>query len=109
MLLFVGMVESFWNFFKKKLIKSIKIEIHLNISIMHPLCIEILTNTREFILKGLLKIGFNSDPSKVHNYHLVKVLKEKTNSHLTLTFHFSSFFNPYKQFGMKFNMNSSYF
>jgi hypothetical protein len=44
---------------------------------MYPLGIEILTNTKKFISKGLLKIRSNSDPSKVHNYHLVKVSQKK--------------------------------
>jgi len=51
----------------------IKIKAHLDISIMYPLGLEIMINTNKFISKGLLKIRFNSDLSKVHNYHLVKV------------------------------------
>jgi hypothetical protein len=66
-----------------------KIKIHLNISIMHPLGIEILINTKEFISKGLLKIRFNFDPSKIHNYHFVKVLRK---TKFTLNF-IISFFN----------------
>jgi hypothetical protein len=50
---------------------------------MYPLGIEILTNTKKFISKGLYKIRFNFDPSKVHNYHLAKV-SQKKNSHLTI-------------------------
>jgi hypothetical protein len=65
--------ENILEILKEKLIKSIRIKTHLNISIMHPLGIEISTNTKEFISKGLLKIRFNSNLSKVHNYHLVKV------------------------------------
>jgi hypothetical protein len=44
---------------------------------MYPLGLEILINTNKFISRGLLKIRFNLDPSKVHNYHLVKVSQEK--------------------------------
>jgi len=62
---------------KKKPIKSIRIKAHLNILIMYPLGIEILTNTKKFISKGILKIRSNSKPSKIHNYHLVKVSKNK--------------------------------
>jgi hypothetical protein len=40
------------------------------------------------ISKGLLKIKSNFDPSKIHNYHLVKVLK-KNSFHLILLFHSS--------------------
>jgi hypothetical protein len=40
---------------KEKPIKSIRIKPHLDISIMYPLGIEILTNTKKFISKGLLK------------------------------------------------------
>jgi hypothetical protein len=61
---------------EKKPIKSIRIKTHLNILIMYPLGIEILTNTKKFISKGILKIRSNSNPSKIHNYHLVKVLNK---------------------------------
>jgi hypothetical protein len=37
-----------------------------------------LKNNQKIISKGLLKIRFTFDPSKVHNYHLVKVLKKNT-------------------------------
>jgi hypothetical protein len=58
---------------------------------MYPLGLEILINTNKSISKGLLKIRFNSDFSKVHNYHLVKVSQKKI-SHLTLSFHSSTHF-----------------
>ncbi len=45
-------------------------------------------NNKKSILEGLLKIKFNFDPSKVHNYHLAKVLKKEI-SHLILLFHYS--------------------
>jgi hypothetical protein len=63
---------------KRKPIKSIRIKTHLNIYIVNPLGILFLTNTKKFISKGLLKIRYNFDPSKVHNCHLVKV-SEKNN------------------------------
>jgi hypothetical protein len=44
-------------------------------------------NNKKSIPKGLLKIRFNFDPSKVHNYYLVKVLN-KIISHLILLFHY---------------------
>jgi hypothetical protein len=69
--------------FFKKPIRSRRIKSHLDISIMYPLGIEILTNTKKFISKGLYKIRFKFDPSKVHNYHLVKV-SQKMISHLTI-------------------------
>jgi hypothetical protein len=90
---------------KENPIKCIRIKAHLNILIMDPLGIIFLINIKNFISKGLLKIRFNFDPSKVHNYHLVKVSQKKI-SHLTLSFHFSTRLSPYNQFGMKFNMNS---
>jgi len=74
---------------KENPIKSIRIKAHLVISIMYPLGLEILINTNNFISKGLLKIRFKLDSSKVHNYHLVKVLQKKI-SHLTLSFHSST-------------------
>jgi hypothetical protein len=43
---------------------------------------------KKSISKGLLKIKSNLDLSKVHNYRLVKVLKENI-FHLILLFHFS--------------------
>jgi hypothetical protein len=38
---------------------------------------------KNIILKGHLKTRSNSNPSKVHNYHLVKI-SQKNTSHLTL-------------------------
>jgi hypothetical protein len=58
---------------KENPIKSIRIKTHLDISIMYPLGLEILINKNKFISKGLLKIRFNLNSSKIHNYHLVKV------------------------------------
>jgi hypothetical protein len=62
---------------KENPIKSMKIKTHLNISIMYPLGLIFLLNTKKFISKRLLKTRFNFDPSKVHNYHLVKVSQKK--------------------------------
>jgi hypothetical protein len=56
---------------------------------MYPLGIEFLTNKKIKISKGLSKIRFNFDISKVHNYHLVKV-SQKMISHLILSFHSST-------------------
>jgi hypothetical protein len=42
-----------------------------------------LRNKKQFISKRLLKTRFNFDPSKVYNYHLVKVSQNKI-SHLAL-------------------------
>jgi hypothetical protein len=58
---------------KENLIKSMRIKTHLDISIIYPLGLNVLINQKKFISKRLLKIRFNSDPSKIHNYHLVKV------------------------------------
>jgi hypothetical protein len=44
--------------------------------------INVLINEKTIISKGILKKRSNYDPSKVHNYHLVKV-SPKTNSLLT--------------------------
>jgi hypothetical protein len=44
-----------------------------------------LINIKKIISKGLLKTRLNFDPSKVHNYHLVKVLPKKI----------VSFFDPF--------------
>jgi hypothetical protein len=71
-----SMMKSLWKSFKKP-IKSIRIKSHLDISIMYLLGIIFLTNTKRFISKGLLKIRSNSDLSKVHIYHLVKVSQKK--------------------------------
>ncbi len=76
---------------KENPIKSIRIKTHLDISIMYPLGLEILINKNKFISKELLKIRFNLDSSKVHNYYLVKVSQKKI-SHLTLSFHSSTHF-----------------
>jgi hypothetical protein len=69
-------MKSLRKFFKKP-IKSIRIRAHLDISIMCPLGIQILTNTKKIISKGLLKPRSNSNLSKVHNYHLIKVSPKK--------------------------------
>jgi hypothetical protein len=68
---------------KTKPIKSIRIKVHLNILIMYPLGTKILRNKKKIISKRLLKTRSNSDPSKVHNYYLVKVSQNKI-SHLAL-------------------------
>jgi hypothetical protein len=44
---------------------------------------------KKFISKGLLKTRSNSNPSKVHNHHLVKVSENKI-SQLVLLFNSSS-------------------
>jgi hypothetical protein len=62
---------------KENPIKSMKIKTHLNISIMYPLGLNVLINEKKISSKKLLKIRFNSDLSKVHNYHLVKVSQKK--------------------------------
>jgi hypothetical protein len=49
---------------KGKPIKSIRVKVHLDISIMHPLGTKNLTNKRKFISKGVLKTRSNSNPSK---------------------------------------------
>jgi hypothetical protein len=59
--------ETTLEILKEKFIKSIKIRTHLNIRHRN------FDKHKEFISKGLLKIRFNFDPSKDHNYHLVKV------------------------------------
>jgi hypothetical protein len=82
--------EIILEIMKEKPIKSIRIKSYLYISIIYPLGIEILTNKKKFISKGLLKIRSNFDLSKVHKYHLVKVSQKKT----TLNF-IISFFNPF--------------
>jgi hypothetical protein len=83
----------------KKTIKSIKIKIHLNISIMYPLGINVLTNKNKVISKGLLKIRSNYDLSKVHKYHLVKVSQK--NIHFKFhDFIIQALVNHYKQFGV---------
>jgi hypothetical protein len=62
---------------KENPIKCIRIKAHLNILIMDPLGINILINIKNFISKGLLKIRFNFDPSKVHNYHWLRFHKKR--------------------------------
>jgi hypothetical protein len=49
---------------------------------MYPLGIKNLTNEKKIISKRFLKTRSNSNASKVHNYHLVKV-SQKNISHLT--------------------------
>ncbi len=71
---------------KENPIKSIRIKTHLEVSIMYPLGLMFLINTKKFISKRLLKIRFNFDLSKVHSYHLVKVSQKKI-SQLILSFH----------------------
>jgi hypothetical protein len=46
--------------------------------------IRFLINIKKSISKGLLKTRFNFEPSKVHNYHLVKVSPKEN------LFHFST-------------------
>jgi len=58
---------------KEKLIKSIRIRAHLDISIMYPMRTKNLRNKKKFNSKGLLKARSNFGLSKVHNYHLVLV------------------------------------
>jgi hypothetical protein len=49
---------------------------------MYPLGTKDLTNEKKLISKRLLKTRSNFDPSKIHNYHLVKVSQKKI-SYLT--------------------------
>jgi hypothetical protein len=65
-----------------KPIKSRRIKTHLDISIMYMLHIKFLTNEKKFNSKGLLKTKSNSDPSNVHNYHLINVWSK--NIHIQL-------------------------
>jgi hypothetical protein len=69
--------------------KSIRIKSYSDISTMYPLSIKNLTIFFK-TSKGLLIARFNSNPSKVHNYYLIKVSQENI---FTLTF-MISFFNP---------------
>jgi hypothetical protein len=62
---------------KEKPTKSIRVKAHLNTSNMFPLRTKHLTNEKKLISKGLLKTRSNFNPSKVHNYHLVKVSFKK--------------------------------
>jgi hypothetical protein len=50
---------------------------------MYPLDTKKLQMAKKITSKGLLKTRFNSNPSKVHNYHFVKVSQKKI-SHLIL-------------------------
>jgi hypothetical protein len=61
---------------KEKLINSLGIKAYSNISSIYSLGVEILTNKRNNF-KRTFKTRFNFDPSKVHNYHLVKVSPKK--------------------------------
>jgi hypothetical protein len=74
---------------KEKPIKSIRIKARLSVPIMYPWGTKILRNKKKIISKGLLKTRSNSDPSKVHNHHLVNVSQNKI-SQLTLLFHSST-------------------
>jgi len=74
---------------KEKPIKFIRIKAHLSIPIMYPWGTKILRNKKKIISKGLLKTTSNSNPSKVHNHHLVKVSQNKI-SQLTLLFNSST-------------------
>ncbi len=65
-----------------------------------------LRNKKKTFSNKLLKIKFNFDLSKLHNYHLIKVLKKK-NSHLIYYFIFQAILIHYKQFEAYFNMNYS--
>jgi hypothetical protein len=65
---------------KEKPIKFIRIKAQLHISIMYSWGTKNLTNKKKFISKGLWKTRSNSNPSKVHNYHLVKVSQKKIHS-----------------------------
>jgi hypothetical protein len=66
---------------KGKPIKSIRIKFHLNISIMYPWGTKKLEKKNHFKRTFDNKVHF--DPSKVYNYHLVKVSQKKI-SHLAL-------------------------
>jgi hypothetical protein len=68
---------------KEKPIKSIRIKAHLDILIMYPWGTKKFKKQKTFMSKRLLKVRFNFDLSKVHNYHLVKVSQNKI-SHLAL-------------------------
>jgi hypothetical protein len=72
----------------KKPIKSILMKANVKILTTCSLSTIFFKNNKKSISKGLLKIRFNFDPSKVHNYHLVKVLN-KSIFHLILSFHSS--------------------
>jgi hypothetical protein len=61
----------------EKPIKSMRIKAHLDIRIMYPLGTKNLTNEKKIHFRS------NSNLSKVHNYHLIKVSQE-IKTHLTL-------------------------
>jgi hypothetical protein len=63
---------------KEKPIKSIRIKAHLN-SNMYSLGTKKFEKKKKkkIISKGCLKTRSNFNPSKVHNYHLVKVSLKK--------------------------------
>jgi hypothetical protein len=82
MLLLANMLKIL-KILKENPIKFTRIKAHLNISIMYPLGTKKLQMTKKIISKGLLKTRFNSNPSKVRNYHFVKV-SQKNISHLIL-------------------------
>jgi hypothetical protein len=67
---------------EKNPINFIRIKAHLDISILYPWGTKKKLK-KKIISKGLLKTRSNFDPSKVHNYHLVKVSQKKI-SHLAL-------------------------
>jgi hypothetical protein len=80
------MVKSLWKSLKKKPITSVRKKNpfkYFNYAIGQ---INFDKHKKKSFQKGLLKIRSNSNPSKVNNYHLVKVLQKKI-SHLTLSFH----------------------
>jgi hypothetical protein len=61
---------------EKPILNSIKIKAHLNNSIMYLLGFCFLQK-KKIISKRLLKIRSNSNASKIHNYHLVKVSQKR--------------------------------
>jgi hypothetical protein len=69
--------EFILEILRKNPIKSIRIKTHLDISIIYPSGVIFLIDIKKFISKGLLKIRFNSNLSKVHNYHLFNVSQIK--------------------------------
>jgi len=69
--------EIILKIIKEKPIKSIRIKVHLSIPIMYPWGTKFLRNKKKIISKVLLKTRSNSDPSKVHHRHLVKVSQNK--------------------------------
>jgi hypothetical protein len=65
--------------------KSRRIKAHLCIPIMYPWDKKISRNKKKIISNLFLKTRSNSDHSKVHNHHLVKVPQDKI-SQLALLF-----------------------